>query len=105
MSMNEYGLFEQRSGLGKRGSFTAQGQRITTRQPQLRSQRQGQPDNDKDEIYEDAYPPRLPTSSRRYTAGLAVPYEEDYQQVTRRVHVGHAQGPQARQPHRPPAAP
>src|SRR6266566_2851735 len=48
--MNEYGLFEQRSGLGKRGSWTSQGQRITTRHPQLRSQRQVQPDADEEVI-------------------------------------------------------
>ena len=98
-------LFEQRSGLGKRGGFTAQGERITTRQPQLRSQRQGQPDVDEDEMYEEAYPPRLPTSARRYTAGYDVSDEEIYEQGNTRLHVRYVDIPKRRQAQLPPSAP
>jgi hypothetical protein len=102
--LNEYGLFEQRSGLGKRGSFTGQGQRVTTRQPQVRSQRQVQPDVDEDEIYEEAYPPRLPTSARRYTAGYDVSDEEVYEQGNTRFHVRYVDIPKRRQSQLPPVS-
>jgi len=103
--INEYGLFEQRSGLGNRGGFTSQGQRITTRQPQIRSQRQVQPDNDEDEIYEEEYPPRLPTSARRYTVGYDLSDEEVYEQGNTRFHVRYVDVPKRRKSLPPPAAP
>jgi len=103
--MNEFGLFEQQSGLGKRGSFTAQGQRITSRQPQLRSQRQGQQDVDDDEIIEEVYPPRLPASARRYSAGYDVSDEEVYESGNTRLHVRYVDVPKRRQSQLPPAAP
>jgi len=102
--MNEYGLFEQRSGLGKRGGFTSQGQRITTRQPQIRSQRQGQPDVDDDETYDEVYPPRLPTSARRYSAGYDISDEEVYEQGNTRLHVRYVDIPKRRQALPPPPA-
>jgi hypothetical protein len=100
-------LFEQRSGLGKRGSWTSQGQRITTRQPQIRSQRQAQPDSDEDDISEEEYPPRLPTSARRYSAGYDLSDEEVYEQGNTRFHVRYVDVPKRRQSHLPlpPAAP
>jgi len=103
--INEYGLFEQRSGLGKRGSFTGQGQRITTRQPQLRSQRPLQSDSDEDDISEDAYPPRLPTSARRYTVGYDISDEEVIEQGNQRLHIRYVDIPKRRQAQLPPAAP
>jgi len=101
--MNEYGLFEQQSGLGKRGGFTAQGERITTRQPQLRSQRPVQPDIDEEEIVEEVYPPRLPTSARRYNAGYDISDEEVYEQGNTRLHVRYVDIPKRRQSQLPPA--
>ena len=103
--MNEHRIFEQRSGLGRRGSWTSKGQRITTRQPQVRSQRQVQPDVDEDEIYEDAYPPRLPTSTRRYSAGYDVSDDEIYEQGNTRLHVRYVDIPKRRQAQLPPSAP
>ncbi|SRR6266566_2061094 len=99
--MNEYGLFEQRSGLGKRGSWTSQGQRITTRHPQLRSQRQVQPDVDEEEIIEEVYPPRLPTSARRYTVGYDLADEEVIEQGNQRFHIRYVDIPR-RQSQLPP---
>jgi hypothetical protein len=102
--MNEYGLFEQQSGLGKRGGFTSLGQRITTRHPQLRSQRPVQPDSDEDEIYEEVYPPRLPISARRYSAGYDISDEEVYEQGNTRLHVRYVDVPKRRQSLPPPPA-
>jgi len=103
--LNEYGLFEQRSGLGNRGGFTAQGQRITTRQPHIRSQRQGQPDSDEDDISEEAYPPRLPTSARRYTVGYDISDEEVIEQGNQRFHIRYVDIPKRRQSLSPPVSP
>jgi hypothetical protein len=103
--MNDYGLSEQHSGLGKRGGFTAQGQRITARQPQLRSQRQGQPDGDEDDISEEVYPPRLPTSARRYSAGYDLSDEEVYESGNTRFHVRYVDVPKRRHALPPSAAP
>jgi hypothetical protein len=103
--INEYGLFEQQSGLGKRGSFTAQGQRITARHPQLRSQRPVQPDVDEEEIIEEVYPPRLPSSARRYTVGYDLSDEEVYESGNTRFHVRYVDVPKRRQAQLQPAAP
>ena len=103
--INEYGLFEQQSGLGKRGGFTAQGQRITTRQPHIRSQRTGQQDGDDDEIIEEVYPPRLPASARRYSEGYDVSDEEVYESGNTRFHVRYVDVPKRRHAQLPPAAP
>ena len=102
---NEYGIFEQRSGLGKRGSRTSNGERITTRQTQIRAQRPVQPDSDEDEIIEEIYPPRLPTSARRYTAGYDVSDVEVIQQGNQRLHIRYVDIPKRRQSQLPPVSP
>jgi len=102
---NEYGLFEQRSGLGKRGSWTSNGERITTRQTQIRAQRPVQPDIDEDQIDEEMYPPRMPTSARRYTAGYDVSDEEVIQQGNQRLHIRYVDVPKRRKSLPPPASP
>jgi hypothetical protein len=103
--MNDYGLFEQQSGLGKRGSFSSLGQRITARQPQLRSQRPVQADVDDDEVIEEVYPPRLPSSARRFGAGYDISDEAVYEQGNTRFHVRYVDVPKRRQSQLPPAPP
>jgi len=90
--MNEYGIFEQRSGLGKR---------ITARHPQLRTKRPVPDDVDEEEIVEEVYPPRLPTSARRYTVGYDLSDEEVIEQGNQRFHIRYVDIPR-RQSQRPP---
>jgi len=100
--MNEYGIFEQRSGLGRRGGWTNQGERITARQPQVRTKRPVQPDSDEEDIVEEVYPPRLPSSARRYTVGYDLSDEEVIEQGNQRFHIRYVDIPH-RQSHLPPA--
>jgi hypothetical protein len=105
---NEYGLFEQGSGLGKRGGWTNQGDRITTRQQHIRAQRPAQPAVDEDDMYEDVYPPHMPTSTRRYApydVGADVSDEQVIQQGNQRLHIRYVDVPKRRQSQLPPASP
>jgi len=104
---NDYGLSEQGSGLGKRGGWTSQGERITTRQQHIIARRPVQPEIDEDGIYEDVYPPHMPTSTRRYApydVGVDVSDEEVIQHGNQRLHIRYVDVPKRRKS-LPPASP
>jgi len=102
---NEYGIFEQSSGLGNRGGWTSQGERITTRQQHTRARRPVQADIEEDEIIEEVYPARMPTSTRRYNVGYDISDEEVIQQGNQRLHIRYVDVPKRRQSQLPPSAP
>jgi len=95
-------MFEQRSGLGKRGGWTSHGQRVTARQPQIQIKKSGEPDIEEDESNEDVYPPRLPTSTRRYNVGYDISDEEVIQQGNQRFHIRYVDIPKRQQAQLPP---
>jgi hypothetical protein len=102
--MNEWRLFEQ-TGQGKRGGWTSQGQRITTRHQKIQSQQPAQPDADEDEIYDEVYPTRLPTSTRRYNVSYDLSDEEVIQQGNKRLHIRYVDVPKRTHAQLPPASP
>jgi len=105
---NDYGLSEQGSGLGKRGGWTSQGDRITTRQQHIRANSPVRPDIDGGDIYEDVYPPHMPTSTRRYApydVGVDVSDEQVIQQGNQRLHIRYVDVPKRRHAQLPPSTP
>ncbi|SRR6266566_5419162 len=103
--VNDYGLSEQGSGLGKRGGWTSQGDRITTRRQHIQANRPVQPDIDEDEIIEEVYPARMPSSTRRYDVGYDISDEEVIQQGNQRLHIRYVDIPKRRHAQLPPASP